>query len=87
MMYLSIYLIVVNLAAFSMYGIDKQKAIRHQWRISEAALIGVAVLGGGIGAFLGMRIFRHKTKHVKFVLGVPVCILLWAAGIAYIIMK
>lgn len=87
MMYLIIYLIVVNLAAFAMYGIDKQKAIRRQWRISEATLISIAVLGGGIGAFLGMRIFRHKTRHMKFVLGVPVCILLWAAGIAYIIMK
>lgn len=87
MMYLIIYLIVVNLAAFAMYGIDKQKAIRRQWRISEAMLISIAVLGGGIGAFLGMRIFRHKTRHMKFVLGVPVCILLWAAGIAYIIMK
>lgn len=54
--------------------IDKQKARRGAWRIPEATLMGVAVLGGSIGAIAGMRLFRHKTKHPKFYIGLP-CIL------------
>lgn len=71
---IAIYLILVNLTAFAMYGIDKQKAVRHKWRIPERVLIGVAVFGGSVGALLGMQVFRHKTKHMKFVIGVPVII-------------
>ena len=54
--------------------IDKQKARRGAWRIPEATLMGVAILGGSIGAIAGMRLFRHKTKHPKFYIGLP-CIL------------
>ncbi len=66
-----IYFVVFNLIAFIMYGVDKKKAIKHKWRIPEHDLILVAVLGGSIGALLGMKAFRHKTKHTKFVIGVP----------------
>ncbi|MFI3209137.1 MAG: DUF1294 domain-containing protein [Eubacteriales bacterium] len=66
-----IYLVIVNVIAFAMYGIDKRKAIKHQYRIPEKQLILIAVLGGSVGAYVGMKTFRHKTKHVKFTLGVP----------------
>ena len=66
-----IYFVLVNLIAFIMYGVDKKKAIKHKWRIPEHDLILVAVLGGSIGALLGIKAFRHKTKHPKFFIGVP----------------
>ena len=79
-----IYLAVINIAAFILYGIDKQKARNHQWRISEACLICVAVLGGSVGALLGMFVFRHKTKHIKFLIGVPLILILQiAVGLYY----
>jgi len=64
-----------NVITFALYGIDKRKAEKKQWRISEAALIGCAFLMGGIGSFLGMRAFRHKTKHLKFQVLVPVAVI------------
>lgn len=68
------YLCAVNVLAFSMFGMDKQKAKKRKWRIPEATLLGIAAIGGSIGAWLGMKIFHHKTKHLKFGLGVPVLI-------------
>ena len=68
---LVVYLVLVNIAAFGMYGMDKQKAIRKQWRIPEAQLLAVAVIGGSAGALLGMQFFHHKTRKWKFRLGVP----------------
>jgi len=65
------YLVVINVIAFIVYGIDKRKAKKHLWRIPEATLIGLALIGGSVGAFLGMRFFHHKTKHIKFYVGVP----------------
>lgn len=72
MFYLAGYLAAVNLLAFLLFGIDKQRAKRGKWRISEASLMGAAVLGGSVGAWVGMKIFRHKTKHRKFAWGIPV---------------
>ena len=60
------YLIAVNAAAFLLMLADKQKAKRGAWRIPEATLIGIALIGGSIGAIFGMYLFRHKTKHTKF---------------------
>ncbi len=68
---LLIYLLVINVATFFTYGIDKWKAKKSKWRIREAALIGLAVLGGSIGAWLGMKTWRHKTMHKKFKYGIP----------------
>ena len=68
---LIIYLIAVNIIAFAMYGADKSKAKKGRWRISEKALIVIAVIGGSIGALLGMYVFRHKTKHGAFRYGIP----------------
>lgn len=55
--------------------IDKQKAKRHQWRISENTLIFISILGGSIGSIIGMQLFRHKTKHAKFKLGLPIILI------------
>lgn len=76
-----IYICVINAIAFFLYGLDKQKAKRHKWRIPEATLLGVAALGGSIGAFLGMQIFHHKTKKAKFYIGVPLIFVLQMVGI------
>ncbi len=54
---------------------DKKKAIKGQWRISEATLITIAIIGGSIGVYLGMQNFRHKTKHLKFKVGIPIIII------------
>lgn len=67
-----IYYIAVNIIAFAMYGADKFFAKKDMWRISEKALVLVAALGGAFGAFAGMETFRHKTKHAKFTIGIPV---------------
>lgn len=76
-----IYVCMINVIAFFLYGLDKQKAKRHQWRIPESTLLGVAVIGGSIGAFFGMQIFRHKTKKPKFYIGVPIIFVLQMVGI------
>ena len=70
------YLILVNLIAFALYGIDKRRAKQGAWRISEYTLLLVALLGGSLGALLGMRYFRHKTRHRKFRYGMPLILLL-----------
>lgn len=74
-----LYLVIMNAAAFFLYGMDKRKAIRNKWRIPEKTLLGVAFLGGSIGALVGMRVFHHKTKHWKFKIGVPLCLILHMA--------
>ncbi len=77
-----------NLVVFAMYGADKSKAKRGKWRIPEKTLLLSAFLGGGIGAFLGMRILRHKTKHLQFQILVPIFMLISVAlvtGIIYFI--
>ena len=74
--YVLIYLAVVNLVGFCIMGIDKLKAKRHAWRIPEAALFAVAIFGGSIGSIIGMYTFRHKTKHMSFVIGMPVILVL-----------
>ena len=70
-----IYLIVINVVTFFIYGIDKWKAVRSKWRISEAMLLGLAVIGGSIGAWLGMKVWRHKTMHKKFKYGIPLILI------------
>ncbi len=56
--------------------VDKVKAIKHQWRVQEKTLIGIALIGGSIGSYLGMHIFRHKTKHPKFYIGIPAILII-----------
>ena len=71
MKYFLLYLLLINAIAFVLMLADKQKARKNRWRIPERTLIGSALLGGSLGALLGMYTFRHKTKHLKFTLGVP----------------
>ena len=66
-----IYLLVINIIGYAIMGIDKKKAIRGAWRISEASLFFTAAIGGSIGCILGMKHFRHKTKHWYFKYGMP----------------
>jgi uncharacterized membrane protein YsdA (DUF1294 family) len=73
--------IVWNIVTFSLYAIDKAKAKKNQWRISEATLIICAFLMGGIGALLGMHILRHKTQHIKFKLLVPIAVIVNIAAL------
>lgn len=78
------YLLAVNVVAFAAFGIDKYKAKRGLWRISEATLLLLAVVGGSIGALMGMRIWHHKTQHAKFRYGLPLIILAQIALIYYL---
>lgn len=78
------YLCAVNVIAFLLYGLDKQKAKRRKWRIPESVLLTAAVIGGSAGAFLGMRLFRHKTRKAKFYFGIPVMLILQAAALVLI---
>ncbi len=68
---LLVWLAVINLVTFAVYGIDKAKAKRGAWRVPEKTLFLLPLLGGSLGALLGMKVFRHKTKHWYFVWGIP----------------
>ena len=78
------YLLVVNTLTFLLYGIDKYKAKKARWRISETTLLMMAVIGGSIGAWAGMRLWHHKTMHKKFKYGIPFIILLQVALVFYL---
>lgn len=80
-----IYFAAVNLCGFVAFGIDKSRSIRAKWRIPEITLFSFAIFGGGVGCFLGMRIFRHKTLHPKFYIGIPAIIIIEALVILYFI--
>ena len=67
--------LAINLITFILYGVDKRRARKGAWRIPEKTLLGVAAAGGSIGALAGMYTFRHKTKHIKFTLGIPVILM------------
>ena len=86
MKYLYIYLLIINAAGFLLMRIDKQKARKKRWRIPEATLVATAVLGGSVGALLGMYIWRHKTKHPKFYIGLPVILAAQIAMAVYLLM-
>lgn len=81
---IKVYVLLVNALAFLMYGVDKWNAKHEFWRIPEKTLLGVAVLGGSIGAYLGMQLFRHKTRKPKFYIGIPVIFLMQVGVILYI---
>ena len=81
------YLLVINILAFVCYGLDKLKAKRNARRVSERTLLLLALVGGSVGAWLGMLVWRHKTKHAKFRFGVPILLLLQAALYWWIIVR
>ena len=69
---LLVYLFIINAVGFAVMLADKYKAKKNLWRIPEATLLGIVIVGGSIGVYAGMRLFRHKTLHPKFSIGVPV---------------
>lgn len=73
---LFLYLVIINALGFLLMLIDKYKARKNLWRIPEASLITIAIIGGSIGSLIGMRLFRHKTKHPKFAIGIPIILAL-----------
>ena len=75
------YIAVINIIGFAIMGVDKKKAIRGAWRISEASLFMSALIGGSLGCILGMQFFRHKTRHPKFQIGMPVILILQIAAL------
>lgn len=74
--YFLVYLIAINLFSFILFGIDKKKAERKEWRISEASLIGASLLGGSVGALVGMVIFKHKLSKKAFYIGIPLILVI-----------
>ena len=80
----AVYLLVVNIAAFAVYGWDKMCAKRGMWHVPEKILLLLAFLGGSVGAMVGMAIFRHKTLHLKFRYGVPLILILQLIGLIYL---
>lgn len=87
MKYLILYLLIINAVGFLLMLADKHKARKNLWRIPEATLIGVAAIGGSIGSLLGMYTVRHKTKHLKFTVGIPVILSLQIVIALFFLLK
>lgn len=83
---ISIIIAIINIVTFIIYGIDKYKAKKGKWRIPENSLIGLAIIGGSIGAYIGMRVWHHKTMHLKFKYGIPLIIIIQLIA-AYMFVK
>lgn len=81
------YLLIINLIAFVLYGVDKKRAIRNEFGIRERVLLWMARLGGGIGSWIGLKLFRHKTKHTKFRIIVPLWAIIWIAAVVFAVIK
>ena len=82
-----IYFIGINLITFIVFGIDKRKAVKHRYRIPEKNLFGLAIIGGSVGAWLGMYVWRHKTRVWYFVVGIPAILILQIAVMVYLVIK
>ena len=78
-------LLTLNLLTFIIYGVDKFKAKKAKWRIPESTLLLLAVFGGSIGAWLGLQVWRHKTQHKKFYIGIPMILTLQVIATIYIL--
>ena len=87
MKYLFLYLAIINAVGFLLMLIDKWKAKHNRWRIPEATLMGVAALGGSVGSLLGMYTVRHKTKHIKFTVGIPVILVVQIFASVYFLYR
>ena len=82
--YSTYYLLAINALSFILFGLDKYKAKKGKWRISEATLLMMAVIGGSIGAWTGMRLWHHKTMHKKFKYGIPIIIIMQVSLVVYL---
>ena len=78
------YIIIINIISFFIMLYDKKQAIYHNFRISEKTIFIISLLLGGIGTYVGMYVFRHKTKHLKFTIGIPIVIILNIISVFYI---
>ena len=78
------YLVMINALGFAIMGVDKRRAITNQWRIPEKDLFLISAIGGSLGTFVGMYLFRHKTKHWYFVLGMPAILLIHVIIVIYL---
>ena len=78
-------LLTLNLLTFIIYGIDKFKAKKAKWRIPESTLLLLAIFGGSISAWLGLQVWRHKTQHKKFFIGIPMILTLQVIATIYIL--
>ena len=90
MRYVWYYLLLINVVTFVIYGVDKRKAQKDRWRISEKVLFLFPLLGGSVGGIMGMQVFRHKTKHWYFRVGLPLILVVQLALIAvrcYIVLQ
>lgn len=87
MKYFLLYLLLINAVGFSLMLIDKRKAKHNRWRIPEATLMTVAALGGSVGSLLGMYTVRHKTKHIKFTVGIPLILVAQIFAAIYLIWR
>ena len=84
------YLICINIITIAVYGIDKRSAVRGKWRIRVSTLLGLAAAGGSVGALLGMHLFHHKTRKIRFSVGIPVIFVFQIAamsGVIYLLLK
>lgn len=81
---LLLYLMVMNVIGFLIMGLDKRKAVRHEWRIPEKMLFLCSLLGGCLGTWSGMYVFRHKTRHWYFVVGMPLICVVWLLGLLWL---
>ncbi len=79
------YFLIVNLWGFIQMFIDKRKAERNYWRLSEFTLFIPAILGGAPGCLLGMHLFHHKTKHLKFIIGMPLLLIIYVAAAVFLL--
>lgn len=87
MKYFLLYLLLINAVGFALMLIDKWKAKHNRWRIKEATLMTVAALGGSVGSLLGMYTIRHKTKHLKFTVGIPLILVAQIFAAIYLIWR
>lgn len=83
--FLIIYFVIMNIVGFAIMGIDKRKAIKRTFRIPEATLFIVALIGGSIGSIVGMQVFRHKTRHWYFVFGMPAILAVQVALLIFLL--
>lgn len=84
---IAIYLVAINILGFVLMGVDKWKAKSRKWRIPEASLFFVAILGGSVGSIIGIYTFRHKTKHKKFTIGMPIILVIQVALVIWLLLS
>lgn len=85
--YIHLYLIIINVITFALYGMDKWRAMTKQWRIREKKLIGLALIGGSLGAMIGMTVFHHKTRKWYFKLGIPAILVIHVSLAVHIMLN